>query len=226
MKPIFEHNGLVWWSEEEIHTRRMVFDYFVRNIKAALLNINQAWRFFECETPVLMPLISVSESYDTEDFFNLDDLALRPETTYGSYEVAKRILEQKNRLPVCVYQQGKSFRNEQDKALSNMRLKEFWQLEFQCLYSVNTANDYQSAMLPILQDIFERLLGQCGIVASDRLPAYSLRTMDIMHNSMELASVSLRKDYSDEIRVLEIAIGLDRVVHWHMNNRPGDQEGN
>jgi glycyl-tRNA synthetase len=216
MKPIFEHNGLVWWSEEEIQTRRMVFDYFVRNVKTALLDLNLAWRFFECETPILMPLISINESYDTEDYFNLDDMALRPETTFGSYEVAKRILEQKNRLPICVYQQGKSFRNEQDKALSNMRLKEFWQLEFQCLYSITTANDYQVAMLPLLRDMFKRLLGNCEITESDRLPKYSLKTMDIIHNNMELASVSLRKDYKDDIRVLEIAIGLDRVVYHHL----------
>lgn len=216
MKPIFEHNGLVWWSEEEIQTRRMVFDYFVRNIRSGLLEINPAWRFFECETPILMPLISISNSYSVDDYFNLGDLALRPETTFGSYVVAKRILEQKNRLPICVYQQGKSFRNEQDKTLSNMRLKEFWQLEFQCLYSVTTANDYQAAMLPILQGSFERLLGKCEIIESDRLPAYSLKTMDVVHDGMELASISLRKDYSEDIRVLEIAIGLDRVVHRHV----------
>lgn len=217
MKPIFDHNGLVWWSEEEVQTRRMVFDYFVRNIKNALLEINPAWRFFECETPVLMPIANVSESYNKSDYFQVfnSDLALRPETTFGSYEVAKHILEQKNRLPICVYQQGKSFRNEQDKALSNMRLKEFWQLEFQCLYSIKTANSYNDAMMPELKKIFDRLIGCCDIIPSDRLPSYSILTTDIEYNGMELASVSLRKDYSEDVRVLEIAIGLDRLVHHH-----------
>lgn len=52
------------------------------------------------------------------------------------------------------------------------------------------------------------------------IPSYSIKTMDIQYEDMELASVSLRKDYSENVRVLEIAIGLDRVVHQHMKNIP------
>ncbi len=88
--------------------------------------------------------------------------------------------------------------------------------EFQCIYSATTANDYQAAILPKLQAMFERLLGNCSIVESDRLPAYSLKTMDIERGGMELASVSLRTDFSENARVLEIAIGLDRVVSKHV----------
>ena len=217
MKPIFEHNGLVAWDSEEAETRRMVLSYFVRNIKDALLSINYGWRFAECETPVLMPVETISAAYSPDDYYTvMDGLALRPETTYGSYEVARKILAEKAKMPLCVYQVGKSFRREQDKSLANMRLKEFYQLEFQCIYSATTANDYQSAMLPKLQAIFERLLGNCSIVESDRLPAYSLKTMDIESGGMELASVSLRTDFSDNARVLEIAIGLDRVVSKHV----------
>lgn len=219
MKPIFEHNGLVTWSTEEIETRRMVLSYFVRNIKAALLSLNHGWRFAECETPVLMPIKAINAAYSHDDYYTvMDGLALRPETTYGSYEVARKMLAEKAKLPLCVYQVGKSFRREQDKSLANMRLKEFWQLEFQCIYSTTTANDYQASMLPKLQAIFERLIRNCSIVESDRLPAYSLKTMDIEHYGMELASISLRTDFSDNVKVLEIAIGLDRVVSQHIRD--------
>lgn len=217
MKPIFEHNGLVAWDSEEVRTRRMVSAYFIRNICAELLSLNHGWRFAECETPVLMPQMAISAAYNADDYYTvMDSLALRPETTYGSYEVARAMLAQKAKLPLCVYQVGQSFRREQDKSLSNMRLKSFYQLEFQCIYSVNTANDYQAAMMPKLQAIFKRLLGNCRVIDSDRLPAYSLKTIDIEHADMELASVSVRTDFSEQTRVLEIAIGLDRVVHKHM----------
>lgn len=224
MNPIFEHNGLVSWNSEEIETRRMALAYFVRNIREALLSTNHGWRFSECETPVLMPVGTISTAYNADDYYTvIDGLALRPETTYGSYEVARQMLAQKAKLPLCIYQVGQSFRREQDKSLSNMRLKAFYQLEFQCVYSLNTANDYQSIMLPKLQEIFERLLGACRIVESDRLPAYSLKTVDIERGGMELASISVRTDFSEQARVLEIAIGLDRVVHKHMQTYlPGD----
>lgn len=218
MKPIFDHNGLVSWDAEEVATRRMVVDYFVRNIKEALLSTNHGWRFAECETPILMPVAAISSAYSLDDYYTvMDGLALRPETTYGSYEVARQMLEKSGRLPLCVYQSGKSFRREQDKALSNMRLKEFYQLEFQCIYNITTKNDYQVAMMPKLQAIFERLIGNCSIIESDRLPVYSLKTIDIDRGGMELASISLRTDFSEDTRVLEIAIGLDRVVSKHVN---------
>ena len=217
MIPIFEHNGLVSWNTEEIETRRMVLSYFVRNIKDALLSLNHGWRFFECETPVLMPRDCVSAAYNSDDFYSvMDGLVLRPETTYGSYEFARKLLAEKAKLPLCVFQVGKSFRREQDKSLSNMRLKEFYQLEFQCIYSITSANDYQAAIIPILEKIFSRLLGKVRVIESDRLPSYSLKTIDIELDGMELASVSTRTDFSENARVLEIAIGLDRVTHHHI----------
>jgi glycyl-tRNA synthetase len=68
------------------------------------------------------------------------------------------------------------------------------------------------------------------LIASNRLPAYSLKTVDVeIKNSdkwMEVCSISLRTDFSEKARfqtkkgvvekellVLEIAIGLDRCVY-------------
>jgi hypothetical protein len=52
------------------------------------------------------------------------------------------------------------------------------------------------------------------VVPSDRLPPYSESTLDIEVNGREVASCSIRTDYSEETRVCEIAFGLDRIVHF------------
>ena len=64
----------------------------------------------------------------------------------GSYAYAKHLLNTHNdtkvRMPLVVWQHGKSFRREQDQPTKFMRLKEFHQLEFQCIYSLTTGADY------------------------------------------------------------------------------------
>jgi glycyl-tRNA synthetase (class II) len=56
-------------------------------------------------------------------------------------------------MPIVVWQHGKSFRNEQDKTASNMRLKEFYQLEFQIIFSNTTQNDYHLLVVDIVKKI-------------------------------------------------------------------------
>jgi len=112
-----------------------------------------------------------------------------------------------------------------------MRLKEFSQTEFQCIYTTDTMNDYQENVLEPLREMFQNILAmECRIVESDRLPDYSLRTMDIeVWNEdkwMEICSISKRKDFTKkavfqtknkvvekDLLVLEIAIGLDRLMY-------------
>lgn len=159
------------------------------------------------------------------------ELVLRPETTPGSYEYAKYLFDSGTRPPVVIWQSGKSFRRENDQPNKHCRFKEFYQQEFQCIFTEDTKNDYQSAILPKLKLMFEENIGlPCRIVESDRLPSYSMKTMDVeVFNEdkwMEICSVSLRKDFSNKIKfttktgsvekaclVLEVAIGLDRCVY-------------
>jgi glycyl-tRNA synthetase len=133
--------------------------------------------------------------------------------------------------PFCIHQTGKSFRREQDQVSKNMRLKEFYQQEFQCIYAADTLNDYQEKVLEPLRAMFEKIIGKTArIVESDRLPSYSLRTMDIEIDNddkwMEICSISKRTDFPQKVKfqtksgsiekemlVLEIAIGLDRCVY-------------
>jgi glycyl-tRNA synthetase len=113
-----------------------------------------------------------------------------------------------------------------------MRLKEFHQMEFQCAYAGDTANDYHAACLePVRRMIAATVPMPTRLVESDRLPDYAETTMDVeMWNQdkwMEVCSISRRTDFPGtassktrtgeaverDILVLEIAIGLDRLVY-------------
>lgn len=209
----------MFWSEQEIELR----DSFVRNIKLSLeyelKKVNRAFEFIRVEASQITPDEFINEWYTDEDVFRLWDwLTLRPETTMGSYEYAKILLNPHNKpkyqMPLVVRQHWKSFRREQDKTITNMRLKEFYQLEFQIIYSESTDQDYHSIVVNVVEDIITRMIWDCYVVPSDRLPDYSLKTTDIQmdDNDMEVCSISLRKDYM-WARVVEVAIGTDRLVY-------------
>lgn len=140
----------------------------------------------------------------------------------GSFEYAKKLLsgynEIKYRTPLVVWQHGKSFRKEQDQPTKFMRLKEFYQLEFQIIFAQNTANDYSLSLYPDVKELMSSLLGECIIEESDRTPSYSENTMDIVckANGMEVCSMSKRKDF-EGYKVIEIAVGTDRCVYNFIN---------
>lgn len=247
MEQIFNQNGLIFWSEKEIRLRRQFEEFFLLGIKEQLLAMNPSWNFFQVDAPILTPTNLLNPNYTAEDIWlqenNTEDksqqLSLRPETTPGSYTYAAHLMEhQKAKPPFVVWQAGKSFRREADQVTKNMRLKEFYQQEFQCIFSKDTLNDYQEAILkPVEKLIWEQVGLPCRIVESDRLPTYSLRTVDVEVNNgdkwMELCSISLRRDFptkarftikdkviEKELLVLEVAIGLDRCVHnWQQRNQ-------
>ena len=241
MDTLFDINGLQFWNSREIRLRRQFEEHFAREIESALLATNPAWRFFQCETPILTPRALLNPNYTNEDIWQQETfdgsdwlLALRPETTPGSYIYAEHLQRhQIARPPYIVWQTGKSFRREQEQPSKHCRFKEFYQQEFQCIYTADTANDYQAAMLEPIRKMIGEVIGfDTRVVDSDRLPSYSLRTMDIEVDNgdkwQEICSVSVRTDLpfqaefvnpktqavlKKECRVLEIAIGLDRVVY-------------
>ena len=135
----------------------------------------------------------------------------------GSFAYAKHILsgynEIKQKPPVVIFQHGKSFRREQDQSTKFMRLKEFYQLEFQIIFGATTANDYSLKLYPDVKKAIENMIGRCEMEASDRLPDYSEETIDIIcaKNAMEVCSMSKRKDL-EGYKVIEIAIGTDRCI--------------
>ena len=233
MKNVYTVNGLPFWSEAEIKERDHLAGVFALYMDEFLRKENAAWHMHRIEAPTLTPVDLINPNYTDQDvFFTSDKLVMRPETTPGSYAYAKHLLDsQQDRPPFVVWQVGKSYRREQDQVTKNMRLKEFYQQEFQCVFTDDTKNDYMEAILPRMGVVVGTMLGRnVRIVDSDRLPSYSRKTMDIEvelpHKWMEIASVSLRTDFpgvftyttgkgaqTKNLLVLEVAIGLDRCVY-------------
>lgn len=240
MQSVYDVNGLVLWSGEELRLRRQFTENLVASVSSTLKSTNPAWEMIEVEASVLMPRSMISPNYTDADVFvqqthdeHALELVLRPETTPGSYAAARMFLDSHSGIkpPLCVWQMGKSFRREADQPSKHMRLKEFYQLEFQCIYTENTLNDYHSAVLEPTRKAIENILAlPTRLVPSDRLPSYSEITMDIeIWNGdkwMEVASISRRNDFpgvvtfvtkkgevSYGLKVVEIAIGVDRLIY-------------
>lgn len=217
MESLYDRNGLIFWTQQEIRIRRMLEDHFVACIGSCLRHQNRAFEMIQVEAPLLTPKMLLNSQYTSDDIYQVsEDLALRPETTMGSYAYANFLLtHHKNvKLPICVWQHGKSFRKEQDQPLTKMRLKEFYQLEFQTLYGPTTKNDYSVSIIAVVKGMISQMIGPCHIEDSDRLPAYAEWTKDIVADktSMEVCSISKRRDLQD-ICNIEVAIGTDRCVH-------------
>jgi glycyl-tRNA synthetase len=217
MHTLYDRNGLIFWDQEALHVRRMLEGYFLLRLEQNLRSQNGAFYFIQVEAPILTPREFVNPQYTDDDIFvTADGLVLRPETTMGSYAYAKYLLTHhtKNRLPFVVWQHGLSFRREQDQVTKNMRLKQFYQLEFQILFSPKTANDYSISMIPAVKQMITDMIGPCRTEPSDRIPHYAEWTQDVVHeaSNMEVCSMSRRKDF-DAASVLEVAIGTDRCTY-------------
>lgn len=245
MKTLYNVNSLVIWEEKDIRLKRWIEDSIKEEIKTILLSLNPRWEFFQIEAPSLIPLDLINDNYTSEDVWIQETksdtdvkLVLKPETTTSSYIYAEYLLDNNRVLPpFVVWQTSKSFRREQDQTIKHMRLKEFTQTEFQCIYSADTLNDYQERVLEPIRKMFEDIISMpCRIIESDRLPDYSLRTMDIeVWNEdkwMEICSISKRKDFTKkaifsvkskvvekELLVLEIATSSDRIVYNYNKKR-------
>lgn len=220
MQPFYETNGLVVWNAREIELRDAMTRRFAIGVEKILRGTNRVWLFERIEAPTLTPRALINPNYGDADLWTQGDtvLVLRPETTMGSYAHARSLIGGGRKvLPLCVWQAGKSYRKEQDKSLANMRLKEFYQQEFQCLFSADSKADYQAMVIDPLSALLASEIGrETRIIPSDRLPDYSLKTLDVEAATdkgwMEVCSVSLRRDFAEGISVLEVAIGLDRCV--------------
>tara|TARA_Y100000034_G_C6901833_1_gene417301 strand:+ start:288 stop:1007 length:720 start_codon:yes stop_codon:yes gene_type:complete len=228
---------------DAIRVRREVEDNLRIVIQDNLVHQNKGFTLWQTEAPLLTPVELLSKNYGAKDVYFFDrplaeasewdrDWCLRPETTMGSYAYAKYLLEHtelKIKLPLVVWQHGKSFRREQDQPTKFMRLKEFYQLEFQIIYSDTTKNDYSVNLIPDVQVALEETVGPCRVEPSDRLPFYAEWTQDIVAEAtdMEICSISLRNDFGDVpnsqgnygARVLEIAIGTDRCAYNAIKRR-------
>lgn len=222
---------LRWWSESELDFRQDAIRHLSATIANTLRSVNKAWQFHRTEGPTMIPHDLVSPTYGEDDVWMLranianEPVTMRPETTATSYEYARHIIgtgsdkDRARKLPLSIWQVGKSFRRESSDGASASKLRffEFNQAEWQCIYSLDTKADYREAVMAPLVDKISWLCGsEARIVPSDRLPSYSIRTDDIevlQSNGRwtEVSSISTRTDF-ENAQVLEIAIGIDRVV--------------
>jgi len=238
MNFIYNSNGLPFLSESDL----ILKDYFVRSIahdvKQIMKEQNRAWDFVQLESPCLIPRELINQNYTNDDVWvqsGDSNLVLKPETTPATYAAMVEQVQARNVVPpICFWQVSKSFRREQDQPTKHCRFKEFYQMEFQCLYTADTKNNYQENVVEKLATMIMKLLSlPTRLVLSDRLPSYSMKTIDIEVNNsdkwMEVASISVRTDFpvipvvrgkSSECLVLEIAIGVDRLIYnYHQRQR-------
>ena len=224
----FETGGLRFWREAEIDFREYAIRAITHAVKGPLETLNRGWTFVRCECPSLVATSRLSGAYTGDDVFLLQakiaghEFCLRPETTPTSYEVARRLMQRggEYRPPLCVWQAGKSFRRElsDGATAAKLRFNEFWQVEFQCIYSIGTKADYRTAVIPTVKATIAGLTcAQGRVVPSERTPLYSRETLDIeiqrgADDWCEVASISIRTDFAPDMEVLEVAIGLDRIV--------------
>jgi hypothetical protein len=111
---------------------------------------------------------------------------------------------------------------------AKLRFNEFYQLEFQCIYSKTSKADYLAAVLEPLKRATQIALNKPEDdvdISEAQAPWYSEKTLDINvkmrkpseksgvdYYWKEVASISKRTDYGPDHSVLEIAFGLDRLV--------------
>lgn len=213
------------WEEAELAHRDRAAAVITDTVKAELSRLNPAWKFRRIEAPCLTPRDLLSTEYSDEDLWvtpvrHADrDMVLRAETTASSYDWVRTTHNRANPLkpPFCVWQMAKSFRREKQSVASRLRFFEFTQLEMQCLYRSDTKADYRAAVMPELEKALSWLCrAESRIIPSDRLPGYSLSTLDVEVQHLgkwrEVASVSIRNDFAEDILNLEVAVGMDRVV--------------
>lgn len=230
----FETAGLPVWDESAIEKRQSLIKELSLAVQYALKSVNPAWQFYRYEAPEIMAVDRLSGEYDDSQVFYIGnkiagkDFCLRPETTPTSYAIAKKLMGSGKiyNPPVCFWQAGPSYRVERNDgaSASKMRFNRFWQCEFQCIYSRDTKADYRTGVeLAVRRQIQLNVKGEAFLEASDRLPAYSLQTTDInvRHGErvIEACSISTRNDFDEKYLVLEVAVGLDRLI---LLNREGE----
>jgi hypothetical protein len=206
------------WSEQEIVYRENLIREIPIVLKKSWCELNPIIQFERCETPILVPA-SYLDSHISKGFELIntdnDNGYLRPETTIGTITAFNDKFpiesQMKKRLPYCMWQVGCSFRNEKNAdgfRATKLRLKQFYQIEFQLFASSGTHADYLNTALDAL---IKNYGGEKVILEESDLPHYSSKTIDWEINGIEVASCSQRMDWQNGI-IYEVAIGLDRLV--------------
>ena len=222
MKPL--PNATIMWNEQEIEERESLVRIIPSIIKSAWTNLNSAVKMARVEMPCICNTSDfsshISEGFPVMLLHNPPHTMLRPETTASTIAALKIMYPNPNQiakqLPLCLWQVGKSFRNEENSGTmrsTKLRLREFYQIEFQLFAQDGTKADYIGFAIDALCKRF----GGEKILVGDP-PHYSESTIDWDLDNIEVASCSVRKDW-DGGMLFEVSIGLDRLVHHILKGR-------
>ena len=197
-----------FWDGDEIAAREHLTAHFAREVEAMLRGSIGTWlpasKPRRCRPANLMnPNCGDADLWTQPD----TDLVLRPAHD-GQLRLRTQAPRRQGVLLMASLRAGRPERaiaRNRIRAVANMRLKEFWQQEFQCLFSETTKADYQTLIMePLAVILGNARRTTARIVESDRLPDYSLKTMDVEADTgerwMEVCSVSVRKDYAESVR--------------------------
>jgi glycyl-tRNA synthetase (class II) len=218
MKQMYS-NATVYWNEQEIEEREAITKIIYQILKKTWTRLNPAVKFCRIETPILTP-----ESYlkgHTDEGFPMIQTEhgyLRPEIAGGCFQAFFDIFPQENQrnklLPICIWQTGKSFRDEKTSdtmRASKLRLREFWQLEFELICAESTKANYMERGIEAIQTRFSNMGNENYLEEPTDLPHYSIKTIDWHINKLEVAGCSIRNDLPG-YQIHEISIGLDRLL--------------
>ena len=214
MNKCFTNADVFWNARDIIHRENLI-----REIPAILeevwTKLNPAVRLERIETPILTPpdLLRSHEEANFELISTGKRGYLRPETTAGTFYVMNQRFDNnevsKKNFPHCLWQVGLSFRDEKNSETmraSKLRLVQFYQMEFQLFCMHGTKAPYLEKAIEELCKVYDG-----DVVEPSDLPHYSERTLDWEMGGLEVAGLSIRKDWKHGV-VFEVAIGLDRLV--------------
>lgn len=238
-------NGFPYWTEHEIETR----DRFIIANKIAMQSMfstifRNPVAMKRIEGPVIMPEAWLSPRYTgrEEEVYDLESpygSILRPETTPVTFEYIRQLMRHPSLLqtPFCIWQAGLSFRRELNAPESDVRLKQFYQQEFQIVMERSRVGEIRidHRVVELLTHHFCNLLGTTTQwIKPTVTPRYADDAIDIeaydpcTNRYVEIVSITIRNDLDvlipsmpdppvplEQLQavVLEIAIGLDRLVH-------------
>ena len=221
-------SATVIYDEDDIRRRGAIVDALKATITKTLITINPAVRMIQVETPTLLPMASLAGhravGFELCDVPMHDQtLTLRPETTHGTLAMLDVLCPQKDalkkRLPLCIWQVGKAYRNEQIRPLAEIRFREFYQCEFQLVVSEGSKAEYFDAMAWAAYDIVNEIVAGADHlfsivdVESNNLAHYSLRTKDLFYGDIEIGAISERTDLKERgLLLYEASFGLDRLT--------------
>ena len=215
MKPL--SNATIMWNEQEIEEREALVRVIPAIIKGVWTELNAAVKMIRVEMPCICSTEDfashMGEGFPIMLLHNPPHTMLRPETTASTIKALEIMYPNHNQvtkqLPLCLWQVGKSFRNEENSGTmrsTKLRLREFYQLEFQLFTQDGTKAPYLNSAMNALRTRFG------GDFVKADCPHYSDLTIDWELDGIEVASCSVRNDWEPG-NIFEVSIGLDRLVH-------------